>query len=72
MDIDQVNYFYELRKEIDAIKKLLVKIDGRIDMCMRDDKYYPVFATDKECNCHLNKSGASTGGWDCPVHGHCF
>lgn len=28
--------------------------------------------TEKECNCHRHKSGYSTGGWYCPIHGHVF
>jgi hypothetical protein len=24
------------------------------------------------CNCGDHKSGESTGGWQCPVHGQCF
>ena len=61
--LDKIIELLELRNSIAGARNEM--LTGKVEIQI------PGTSDTNLCNCGNHKTGESTGGWYCPVHGHC-
>lgn len=67
--LDKIIELLELRNSLERARGQMRS--GAV-MHTHEMVFNPQGADTLPCNCGSHKAGELTGGWECPVHGHCF